>query len=299
MPAGGGSLDIIVMTTANTIGSLVAPHRPVTLTASSGSLSASTFNTDETGHAKVTWTGASSATITAIADDLTTTAAITVPGSTPAPTPSPTPQPSPAPSPSPTPTPDPTPTPPPPPLPQPKPAGDLVATITASPSNPDANQSVSLSVALTSTTGAAVPAIESWIWDVNGDRLPDHREAAPTVSYPAGPVSVFLEVLTADGRYVDATLPLTVGPAPAVRVALDATPTAVQLGDTVTLTATVTPTGNVGTLSYGWDVDGNGTVEQTTSTPSIDHDLRDDRLEDGESDRDRQPRRVRDARAPR
>jgi hypothetical protein len=40
----------------------------------------------------------------------------------------------------------------------------------------------------------------------------------------------------------------------------------VQLGETVTLTATVTPTGNVGTLSYGWDVDGNGTVDQTTAT---------------------------------
>ena len=46
------------------------------------------------------------------------------------------------------------------------------------------------------------------------------------------------------------------------------TPSTVGLGETTTLTADVTPTGNVGTLSYGWDFDGNATIDRTTSTNS-------------------------------
>jgi PKD repeat protein len=263
LPASGGSLELVIATAGNEAGSLIAPNVTVELTASSGSLSDLSPRTDNTGHARVTWTGTSSATITARAGDAVGTAAIRVPSSAPAPPPSP--NPNPAPPPPPAPAPAPTPTPPPGPAP-PVPAGDLVATITATPSNPDANQNVTLGVVLTSTTGAPVPAIVRYTWDVNDDRLPDRTDAAPIVSYPAGSVRIQVDVTTADTREVEAVLTLVVGPTPALTATLTASPTAATLDQTVTLTATPTPTGNVGTLSYAWDFDGNGTTDQTTAT---------------------------------
>lgn len=270
LPAGGGSLELTIATSATDAGNVPAPNVPLTLAASSGELSDTAPRTDASGHTKVTWSGTSSATITARAGDAVGTAAIRV--ATPPPPPPPTnPNPSPgppAPNPSPTPSPAPAPQPTPP---GPKPpgnAGDLVATINASPANPEAGENITLTVTLTSTTGAAVPAISNYIWDVNGDRLPDRTDAAPVVSYPAGTVNVFVEVITADNRAVDGSLALVVSPPATMSVTLSASPTTVAPGATVTLTATVTPNGNVGTLSYAWDFTNDGTVDQTTSTGS-------------------------------
>lgn len=267
LPA-AGSVDVMVETVA-LHPFAAAPRVQVALSASSGSLSATDVTTDATGHARVTWTGTTSATITARAADIVGTGTVTVQNTAPpTPTPTPTPTPSPSPTPEPTPTPSPSPTPTPTPAPAPRPAGDLVATIVAAPANPDADQAVTFSVSLASTTGAAVPAIAATTWDLNGDQLPDHFEASPSASYPAGTVTVLLEVITTDSRSVLAALPLTINPTPALAATLSATPSSVQLGDPVTLTASVTPTGNVGTLSYAWDVDGNGSTDLTTTTPT-------------------------------
>lgn len=264
LPPGGGALEITIETAAHPAGGVPAPHVRVTLTASSGSLSVSEPQTDATGHAKATWTGSSSATITARAGDVEGTSTIRVAAPTPGPPPNPNPNPSPGPTPNPTP-PGP-PAPPKPPPPGRGPAGDLVATISASPANPDANQSVRFTVILTSSNGSAVPTIEQYVWDVSGDRLPDRFEASPTATYPAaGTYVVEVEIHTADNRAVNAFYSLPVGPVPSVRATLSASPTNAGLGETVTLTATAMPTGNTGSLSYAWDFDGNGTTDQTTA----------------------------------
>lgn len=265
LPPGGGSLDLVIATAASAIGNVVAAHVPVTLRASSGSLSETEPRTDATGHARVTWTGTSSATITARAGEVEGIATILVRTDTAAPPPpSPNPNPNPVPNPPNPAPPAPNPRPAPPGL--PGPAGDLRATIIASPANPDANQTVTFSVVLSSVTGAPIPAIVKYAWDVNGDRLPDRSEASPTATYTtAGPVSVDLEVHTADNRAVQTQLLLNVGAEPALTATLAAAPSSAVLGQTITLTATATPTGNVGILSYDWDVDGNGSIDQTTA----------------------------------
>lgn len=79
MPAGGGALEVIIRTSANTVGNTPAAHVTVALTASSGTLSESSTVTDATGHARVTWSGTSSATITARAGEVAGTSAIRVP----------------------------------------------------------------------------------------------------------------------------------------------------------------------------------------------------------------------------
>jgi hypothetical protein len=267
LPAGGGSLEFVIETRANELGTASMPNIVVTLSASAGTLSNSEARTDATGHARVTWTGSTSATVTARAGDVLGIAAIRVPATPAPPTPGPNPNPTPGPSPAPAPSPAP-PAPVPPGPNQPGPAGDLVATVTATPANPDANQSVTFRVTLTSSTGAAVPSISSYAWDINGDRLPDYFEASPSASYAAGTYSIPVSLFTADNREVLGSVTLIVGATPALTATLDVSPSPAALNQTVTLTATATATGNVGTISYAWDLDGDGTTDRTTSTNS-------------------------------
>jgi hypothetical protein len=77
LPAGGGSVEIIVETIALKPYA-AAPRVSVALQASGGDLSASAVTTDATGHARVTWTGTTSATITAQAGSITAETALTV-----------------------------------------------------------------------------------------------------------------------------------------------------------------------------------------------------------------------------
>jgi len=51
LPAGGGSVEITIATSANAAGNVIAPNVAVRLQASSGSLSDSEPRTDNTGHA--------------------------------------------------------------------------------------------------------------------------------------------------------------------------------------------------------------------------------------------------------
>jgi hypothetical protein len=78
LPIGGGALPITVVTAASASGNVPAGHVVVTLTATGGTLSDEQVQTDSTGHALVTWTGTSTATITARAGDTTGSAQIRV-----------------------------------------------------------------------------------------------------------------------------------------------------------------------------------------------------------------------------
>jgi hypothetical protein len=70
LPAGGGSLEITVLTTG-TLPNSTVPNTAVTVSTTDGTLSASHLTTDADGRARVTWTGPGAATISATAGAVT------------------------------------------------------------------------------------------------------------------------------------------------------------------------------------------------------------------------------------
>jgi len=266
LPAGGGSLELVIATSGNDLGSLVAANVPVTLSASSGQLSNTEPRTDSTGHARVTWTGSSSATIVARAGDVVGQSTIRVAGGPPPPNPNPNPNPNPEPNPNPNPSPNPTP---PTPTPTPTPDNGVRVFWSVSPAAPVAGEAATFSASVTARPDAAVA---SYAWDFTEDGVTDDTSATPTHTFTtAGRKGVSVTVTLVDGRTAtDAGgLTVTAAPAPTIAVTLNATPTSVAPGDTVTLTATATPNSTAGTVtSYDWDFDNNNTVDQTTAGPS-------------------------------
>jgi PKD repeat protein len=267
LPAGGGSLELVIATSANDVGNVVAPNVPLTLSASSGELSNTEPRTDSTGHARVTWTGNSSATITARAGDAVGASTIRVAGGPPNPpppnpNPNPNPGPNPNPNPGPTPNPNPTPTP-------PTPDNGVRVFWSVSPAAPVAGEPVTFSATVTSRPDAAVA---SYAWDFTEDGVTDDTSATPTHTFDSeGRKGVRVTVTLVDGRTASDAggLTVTAAPTPTITTTLSATPTSVAPGDTVTLTATATPNRTSGAVtSYDWDFDNNNTVDQTTAGPS-------------------------------
>lgn len=265
LPAGGGIAKVMIHTAANESNTIVAPHARVTLHATAGALKDAELTTNSAGYAETEWTSTQNGEVLVSVGEVVGRATVSVAGSptgTPGPTPGP-PSPTP-PTPNP-PTPAPAPPAPTPPQPNPPlPAGDLVLAITANPTSPFAGESVDFAATVSSTTGAPVPLIVSYAWDLDNNRAPDQRHPTPSHTYTtAGVYTVPLEVRTADNRAVTGALMLTVREAPGVTVTLDATPSAAGLGDTVTLVATATPNSTSGAITtYEWDFD--------TSAPSVD-----------------------------
>ena len=262
LPVAGGTATIDVAVSRG--GYLGVGGVRVTLSASAGSVSPEALVSDSSGHAKAEWQGTSSATIVAIAGELRGEAPVVVHrDATPPPPPAP---PSPGPAPAPTP-PAPAPTPPPPP-PPPGPAGDLVLTINMSPASPNAATPVTLSAALSSSTGAAIPRMDWFAWDTNGDLANDQVGAVPSpvISYAAGAYTVYLTVITLDNREVRATRAIVVDPAPVLTATLTPSAPTADLLIPLIFTATVVATGPTGAVtSYAWDFDGDGTIDQTTA----------------------------------
>ena len=234
----------------------------VTLTTSTGQLTSTTVRTDSTGHGTTEWSGDRTGRITASLGELTTSASIEVLASGPVP-PGPPPGPGPPAPPPPGPPTPPPPPPPGPPAPPPGAPGDLVLTITPSPANPNASQAVTWTATMTSSTGATVPFMDRFGWDVNGDGLVDRVEASPVVTYAQGTYTAFLEVRTSDNRAVQATRTITVDVAPSLSATLQALPASADFATTVNFTANVTPVGNTGALTYLWNF-GNGGPTPTT-----------------------------------
>ncbi len=138
-------------------------------------------------------------------------------------------------------------------------------TITPSLATPNASQSVTWTATLTSSTGATVPFMDRFGWDLNGDGLVDHVESAPSVTYPEGSYTAFLEVRTSDNRAVTATRFITVAPAPVLSATLQAAPSSADFATSVNFTASVSSVGATGPVtSYGWDFTNDGTIDSTT-----------------------------------
>jgi PKD repeat protein len=255
MPGGGGSLELVIATSGNTVGSTVAANVPLQLTASSGTLSNERPTTDWTGHTKVTWIGSSSATITAAAGDVVGTAAITVPSATPTPTP---PSPSPAPSPTPPPAPG---------------FGPLFVDIIADPRLTDTATPVHFLTIVRPQNPDPPPTGLTYAWDFNEDGVTDSTEATPTYRFVQGKndYAVVVTVRSADGRLGRGTIHVVVGaaPVPGIDVSVSASPNPAAVNATVTFTAIATPNSTGGTVTqYEWDFDGDGVTDLTTTTAS-------------------------------
>jgi PKD repeat protein len=264
LPIGGGTADVLISTTAGG-GSVVAPLVPVHLSVDGGALSAADVTTDDTGHATVTWTGTTRATVTAVAGALSHTAAIIVieprtfppdPGS-PAPPPGPAPTPPPAP-------------PPPPPPPPPVPSNGVTATFSVSPQQPTAGEPATFMVTVSSRPDSPVVA---YAWDFTDDGQTDSTAAAPIHTFPSnGRQLVSIKVTVADGRTATDVGGVTVGPAPTptVLVTLAASPTTGGLGDTIAFTASASSNPTAGPVtSYVWEFGAGGGATQTTASPNI------------------------------
>ena len=254
MPAGGGSLELVIATSGNTVGSTVTANVPLQLTASSGTLSNERPTTDWTGHTKVTWTGGSSATITAAAGDVVGIAAITVPNATATPMPPPSPSPSPAPFPTPG-------------------LGPLFVDIIADPRLTDTAMPVHFLTTVRPQNPDPMPTGLTYAWDFNEDGVTDSTEATPTYRFVQGKddYAVVVAVRSADGRLGRGTIHVVVGaaPAPSIDVSVSASPNPAGVNGTVTFTATATPNSTGGTVTqYDWDFDGDGVTDLTTTTAS-------------------------------
>lgn len=263
LPANGGSLELVIATSANDVGSVVAANVPVTLSASSGELTVSELRTDSTGHARTTWSGTRSATITARAGDALGTSTIRVANSpAPPPNPNPNPNPNPGPAPDPAPGPQPAPTPPP-------PSNGVSVFWASTPASPIVGEPATFTATVTSRPEAPVA---SYAWDFNEDGVTDATSATPTQTFTrSGRIGVSLTVTLVDDRTATdgGGLDVRPSPTPAIVTTLSATPNTVAPGDGVTFTATATPNSSAGTVtSYDWDFDNNGTVERTTITPT-------------------------------
>lgn len=266
-PVGGGASEVTIFTASNPGGTAAAPRMPVAIEASSGELSIREVVTGETGHAKVTWTGTQTAVLSARAGELTATLTIPVASTpvVPPPTTPPPPDPGPPAPQPPSPSPDPGPTP-------PGPARDLVLTIVTNPAQPVVGQPVIFSSTLVSSTGATVPAVLRWMWNLDGDSFPD-AVTAPSASYTFGTVGsyrVWHGIRTSDNREFWVPLDLTVVPVPPppLTVSLGTSTPTPTINTNFTLTANVINTLPGETITmYRWDYDNDGTFDATTVDP--------------------------------
>ena len=115
-------------------------------------------------------------------------------------------------------------------------------------------------------------SIDSYAWDFDGDGTADATGQSPTVTTTfdsAGEVTVELTVTDDDGATATATTTLTVEATNSPPTASISGPSTAQVGEVVTFQASASdPDGSI--VSYAWDFDGDGTVDVTSPTPSVD-----------------------------
>src|SRR5262245_32666247 len=91
LPDGGGTVSIDIAATAG--GAIGVRDARVTITASAGTLSATSVATDSTGHARIEWVTDRTGKVTASVGDVQASTNVTVPAPPAAPTPTPVPNP--------------------------------------------------------------------------------------------------------------------------------------------------------------------------------------------------------------
>ncbi len=138
----------------------------------------------------------------------------------------------------------------------------LVADFSASRTSVIVGQSVTFTNA---TTGGSTPYTCQWDFDNNG--TPDSNAQTPSYAYgSAGTYSVSLTVTDSVAVTDDVVKTGYITVSPDLVADFTADKQMTSLGQPVTFTATAS--GGVGTLTYQWDFDNNGTWDSTAQNPS-------------------------------
>ena len=142
------------------------------------------------------------------------------------------------------------------------------AAVTADPDPAEPGQSVTLDAA-----GSSDPdgSIVEYRWDVDGDGTVDTTTGSPTTSTSfgqAGDHDVGVTVVDGDGATDTATTTVTVQANQAPSAALTGSPSTAEAGESVSLDASGSTDSDGSIAEYRWDLDDDGTVEQTTSSPT-------------------------------
>jgi hypothetical protein len=194
VPAGGGSLEITVLTTG-TLPNSTVPNVPVTVSATQGTLSTTHLTTGADGRARVTWSGDGPATIRATAGTIDVSYGVTIATPPAAPPLPPTGAPAPGPV-------------PPPNLPPAPPAAYTAFIIVSGTYVPQTDayavgSSIGFGVSVNGN-GGPMPAAFTFAWDFDGDGAVDAvtsapRSSATTYTYATAGTYHPSVVATADG----------------------------------------------------------------------------------------------------
>jgi hypothetical protein len=134
----------------------------------------------------------------------------------------------------------------------------------ATPSAVEPGDTVALTADATDPDGEVV----RYAWDLDGDGTTEATGATVEHAYgTSGDRTVRVTVTDDDGATATATVPVVVNRPP--RADLSHAPDRPATGQTVTLSAegATDPDGEV--VRYDWDLDGDGTYERTTTTPTV------------------------------
>ncbi len=148
---------------------------------------------------------------------------------------------------------------------------DPTATLGVSDTTPEVNATT---VAFDAGGASDNHEIVYYEWDVDGDGTVEANTTDATTTYTyetLGAMTPTVTVTDPSGNNATASTSLTVEDTTAPTTSLTANATTLELGDaTVALDASGT-TDNDEVATFHWDVDGDGTVESTTSSPTTTH----------------------------
>lgn len=250
LPPAGGSLELVVETSATATGGSVVPNVTVAVRASSGTLSADSVQTDFSGHARLTWTGKSSATVTAQSGDVVASSTIRVTASTDPNPPNP-------------------PGPPTPPAPPHEP-GILNVSLFAEYGPVVAGVPVRLNgIALDGARGT--PPGVRYDWDFNGDGTFERSgdDSRPFATFPtSGRYTIVLRALAPDGRVGSGQIGLDVLPGnTGFTAALTVSNDGPKANQETTFTVTISPPRpSVDPIQCVWSSSVSGVLGTTTLT---------------------------------
>ena len=146
------------------------------------------------------------------------------------------------------------------------------AVLDASPSTPTTEDSVTFDASESTDPDGT---ISEYVWDFDGDGRSDETTTTPTVTHSYGSAGTYTaEVTVVDNDDDSATATQTVtvdGANEAPTAAFSVSPQQARPGTTLTFDASASTDPDGSIASYGWDFDGDGTTDRTTSDATVTH----------------------------